>query len=602
MKHHLKSFLLVIVFCFLVFNQKTKAQGTSNQKKDSLIFYIKKAKEFIKKDTEDSVVYYNNKLAPFGKDKDLYKEYLNFISELGHYYEGSGSFEKSIEVYENALIISEYFEDYNYTSKIFYDMSQTYRIFHDYRKAINYGKKAISILEKDSTKNNLSLKAAALNITASAYTENKQADSAVIYQEKVLSYLPQLDSMDIKNTIVNIGYTYMELNQLEKARVYTEHGLKLFKRTDSDYAKAAIYTNLAMYGRRAKKYNYSLKMFDTAIFYTKKSNYLEPYFWIYDERSKVYKQQKKYNKAFEDLENLVKIKDSVFKNQRDITAQETEAKFETTKKEKEIAQQKEQLLEQELAIKNRNLYAILLASALLILAIIFFSIYKRNQLKRKQLQKEIDLKDALTTIKTQNRLQEQRLRISRDLHDNIGSQLTFIISSIDNLKFISKDANQKLKDKLVTISSFTSETIHQLRDTIWAMNKSEITIEDLHTRILSFVEKAKKATENIEFIVHQNTDSQISLTSLKGMNIFRVVQEAINNAIKYAEASKISVSILQENDELIALISDNGIGFNITSVTLGNGLSNMEKRMSEITGKVEIKSKTGKGTEIKIIL
>ena len=104
-----------------------------------------------------------------------------------------------------------------------------------------------------------------------------------------------------------------------------------------------------------------------------------------------------------------------------------------------------------MAIKNRNLYTILLISALLILGIVFYAVHKKNQFKKKQLQKEIDLKDALATIKTQNRLQEQRLRISRDLHDNIGSQLTFIISSIDNLKFISKDANQKLKDKLSNI-------------------------------------------------------------------------------------------------------------------------------------------------------
>mgnify|MGYP000315454022 CR=1 FL=1 len=116
----------------------------------------------------------------------------------------------------------------------------------------------------------------------------------------------------------------------------------------------------------------------------------------------------------------------------------------------------------------------------------------------KHLQKEIDLKAALATIKTQNRLQEQRLRISRDLHDNVGSQLTFIISSLDNLKYVTKDTNTKLKEKLSNISSFTSDTIYQLRDTIWAMNKNEISIEDLHTRILSFIEKAKTEQLSIE--------------------------------------------------------------------------------------------------------
>ena len=593
MRLKLRLFTLFCITCLYSYSQK-------NVETD-FITITKKLDSSITAKNEDLVMFYYNKLGAISLKIKDHRKYIDETSKVGHFFEGYGSFEKSIHIYENALTYCESYKDYNYAAKVLVDMSQTYRIFHDYEKAIKYGKLAYIYLKKDSTKNNLSDKAAALDITAAAFTENKQADSAVIYQEKVLSFLPQLDSMDIKNTIVNIGYTYMELKQLEKARIYTEHGLKLFKRINNDYALAAIYTNLAMYGRRAKKHDYALKMFDTAVYYTKKSNYLEPYFWIYDERSKVYIAQKKYHKAYEDLVDLVKIKDSVFKNQRDKTTQETEAKFKTTKKEKEIAQQKEQLLAQELAIKNRNLYAILLAAALLILGIIFFAIYKRNQLKRKQLQKEIDLKDALSTIKTQNRLQEQRLRISRDLHDNIGSQLTFIISSVDNLKYISKDADSKLKDKLSNISAFTGDTIHQLRDTIWAMNKNEITVEDLHARVLSFIEKAKAAVTETDFEIAYDIDKNTSFSSLIGMNVFRVIQEAINNAIKYAEAKKITIQLAKNNRNFIISIIDNGKGFDINKVNLGNGLSNMEKRMSEIDGKVNIKSEISKGTLIQII-
>ncbi len=134
------------------------------------------------------------------------------------------------------------------------------------------------------------------------------------------------------------------------------------------------------------------------------------------------------------------------------------------------------------------------------------------------------------------------------------------------------------------------------------MNKSEISIEDLHARILSFVEKAKSATENIKFEINQNIDSKISLSSIKGMNLFRVIQEAINNAIKYSEASKISIHLKKESDKIFISIKDNGIGFDIKTVDLGNGLSNMEKRINEIDGKVKINSKIEKGTEINIIL
>ena len=144
------------------------------------------------------------------------------------------------------------------------------------------------------------------------------------------------------------------------------------------------------------------------------------------------------------FKKFTQANDSVTNVSTNTKIAELEIEYETSKKEIQIA-------EQEIKIKNKNLFATILSSALLILAIVFFSIYKRNQLKRIQLQKEIELKDALSIIKTKNRLQEQRLKISRDLHDNIGSQLTFIISSIDNLKFLTKSTNTKLQEKVINI-------------------------------------------------------------------------------------------------------------------------------------------------------
>ncbi|WP_457618692.1 histidine kinase [Lutibacter sp.] len=109
----------------------------------------------------------------------------------------------------------------------------------------------------------------------------------------------------------------------------------------------------------------------------------------------------------------------------------------------------------------------MLVSIILLLGIVSFGLFKRQQHKRKEFQNRLALKEA----QTHNRLQDQRLRISRDLHDNIGSQLTFIISSIDNLKFITKNSDKVVKNKLSEINQFTNNTISQLRDTIWAMNK-----------------------------------------------------------------------------------------------------------------------------------
>src|SRR5690606_11677948 len=210
----------------------------------------------------------------------------------------------------------------------------------------------------------------------------------------------------------------------------------------------------------------------------------------------------------------------------------------------------------------------------------------------RQLQKESELKTALAKIETQNKLQEQRLRISRDLHDNIGAQLTFIISSIDNLKFGFSDISEKLGQKLSGISNFTSQTIYELRDTIWAMNKENITFEDLQARIANFIEHAKNASDKTDFSfnIDKNVDVNHIFSSVEGMNIYRIIQEAVINSLKYASADETEVNISKKENHYIIEISDNGIGFDQDVTEPGNGLNNMKKRAREINGSLNIKS------------
>ena len=511
-----------------------------------------------------------------------------------------GLFEDSINYYLKSLKIYEAKNILDKTATVNNNIAIVYSYLNLNKKSLEYYDKAKNVFEKLNNKKGISQ---TYNNIAIIYANEGNLDKALYnFRYSLLIERKLKDKKGVAESLNNVGSVHYYLGAIDSSVYYFKKSAKLEREIGNFAGVSASYNNIAQVLLEKKRLKESKNYIDSAYVIAKRHETSEDIenallnYTDYFEGIKNYKTSLNYHKRY------IIFKDSISKKTNLKIIQDAETKYQTEKKEKEIAQQKEQLLEQKLAIKNKNLYATLLASALLILGIIFFSIYKRNQLKRKQLQKEIDLKDALATIKTQNRLQEQRLRISRDLHDNIGSQLTFIISSVDNLKYVTKDASSKLKEKLSTISSFTSETIHQLRDTIWAMNKSEISIEDLHARILSFVEKAKSATENIKFEINQNINSKISLSSIKGMNLFRVIQEAINNAIKYSEASKISIHLKKESGKIFISIKDNGIGFDIKTVDLGNGLSNMEKRINEIDGKMKINSKIEKGTEINIIL
>ena len=471
----------------------------------------------------------------------------------------------------------------------------------DLNAAITYMQKGIAILEKENkTTQNL---IAGYNNYGVLHNYKNQLDSATFYHKKSLSLAKKLnDSISIPFAHTHIASVLIKKKSFKLAKKYLDSSLIIRKLRKDTYGitDSELYLGDLFFEKRSFKT--AINHFKKAYQLAKQNQYypLQKYasellFKSFDSLSN-FKKALFYHKVF------TKMKDSVLNKNTNDKISELNIKFNTAEKEKKISLQKEEILENELKIKNKNLFVTLLVAGILILGIIFFSIYKRNQLKRIQLQKEIDLKDALSVIKTQNRLQEQRLRISRDLHDNIGSQLTFIISSIDNLKFITKDTNQKLKEKLANISHFTADTIFQLRDTIWAMNKSQVTFNDLHSRTLSFIEKAKTAKPNITFSANLDVDDAVSFTSIQGMNIFRVIQEAISNAIKYADASEILLKAYQENNTIHILIKDNGIGFDINKIDLGNGLSNMEKRMNEIGGNVLINSNLNKGTEIKFTI
>jgi signal transduction histidine kinase len=317
----------------------------------------------------------------------------------------------------------------------------------------------------------------------------------------------------------------------------------------------------------------------------------------------LYAEKGEFQKAYLAQKKFQKASDSLFTIEKQKSFKDIETQYQTAEKEKTIAETRANLAEKELEVEQKNILIFGSLGLALILGLIGFLFYNQQKLKNQQLQKEGELKTALAKVETQNRLQEQRLRISRDLHDNIGSQLTFIISSIDNLKFGLKDNLEITKNKLSSISQFTSQTIFELRDTIWAMNKTDITIEDLQARISNFIEKARTAwgTINFNFSISEELSKETHFTSIQGMNMYRIIQEAVNNALKYANAKNINISIIEENDNYKIEIKDDGNGFDALNTNDGNGINNMKKRAKELGGNLTVLSDKDNGTRVLVI-
>lgn len=265
--------------------------------------------------------------------------------------------------------------------------------------------------------------------------------------------------------------------------------------------------------------------------------------------------------------------------------------FETEKKEKEIAETK-------LKSKQKNIWLILLTGGLLIGLVIYRS--QRNKSKHKQHQ--LLLENRLLQEEAQIQMQQQRLEISRDLHDSLGSQLTLMNTVLDSIKADSR-LDEKTNNKIRKLSDFSEDSISELKSVLWVLNTNEIRMKDLKYKLLNLIKNAGEAKEDIQFLLNMNVDENEPLSGKQAINIYRVVQEIINNAIKYSEAEVININLFEENTALCLNISDNGKGFDLeTEKSKSFGLNNIQHRIEEIGGCVKISSSGGTTFNIQIPL
>ena len=210
-------------------------------------------------------------------------------------------------------------------------------------------------------------------------------------------------------------------------------------------------------------------------------------------------------------------------------------------------------------------------------------------------------RQKLLAYENQLKLLQEKERISRDLHDNVGSQLTIVSSGLDNALFLAEH-NKLYPENLASINQNVREAVQSLRDTIWVTHQTELQVIDLRIRIQHYLQKM--FAENPAMKVYFNcTDELIGLSSEQALNTFRITQEAAQNIRKYAQATIVNVEISQQSAGLRVKIEDNGIGFDFASVDVNEhyGLQNMQKRAKEMKGQCVIKSAPSLGTTVTVM-
>lgn len=212
------------------------------------------------------------------------------------------------------------------------------------------------------------------------------------------------------------------------------------------------------------------------------------------------------------------------------------------------------------------------------------------------------LKEELRQMELSNKLRNERERISRDLHDHVGAQLANIITGLSLIdKYSEVDEKEKSIKLMKSLKGDAEVTIKQLRETIWALNQSELKLEGFINHLHSYFKNQSALNEQLLVNINTNEERDTLLTAAQALNLFRIIQEASQNTMKYANAKNLLIYFKRSNGSLEVCVKDDGTfkgdskGYNG-----GNGMKNMQKRATEINGRVEVT--TEEGTEVKVII
>ena len=213
------------------------------------------------------------------------------------------------------------------------------------------------------------------------------------------------------------------------------------------------------------------------------------------------------------------------------------------------------------------------------------------------------LREQLRELKLQQTLHEERVRIARDLHDNVGANLAFIITGLHQSAAAAADPAEK--SNLDRLRHHTKETIDQLRQTIWAIHKENLTVNDLESKLHRLLLEQNGLANGIKWEVTATGELSAPLSSNQALNTFRIAQEAVTNALRHSGASQLQVTLqADQGQELRLEVEDNGKGFDPQAPPPDEhyGLLNMQARAKGIGASLSIHSEAGSGTAVRLVL
>ncbi|MEO1411448.1 MAG: tetratricopeptide repeat protein [Bacteroidota bacterium] len=518
---------------------------------------------------------------------------INVALGIAHYY--AGDLPRALEHYQMALQRYESQEDWAGLGRCYNEMAILVSKQNDRERALDYLDRSAEYCRRGGDSTGLSTSYDNRGIVLSKLQRWEEAET---------NYLRALDIRQRIGDSVGLGYVYNNLGEVAAVRGDFERAIQwveastLIRQSLGDTVGQTInITNMGELYFQRGQYRQAAEHFERSLQQSRRLAYLDLSRWNLEYASKSYAKLGETERALDYLRQSYALQDSLLSAERIAELAKMETQYETEQKERQIAWQQEEMALRQQQYRSRlalALAALLVLALLGALAFLNYRHQQRSQLREKQLRFQREL--LQNTLDVQER---ERKRIAKDLHDGIGQQLTGLKMAWQHLEEglnpQRPQARRELRD-LGQVLDGTAREVRELSHRMMPRALSELglvaALEDL------LATSFRNSGIQVEWQQHR---LDRSLPEVVEINVYRILQELLNNILKHAEATEVDLQLLRREDQLVVVVEDNGRGFAPDEVDPhSQGMLNINSRVRALDGRVDFSSEPGRGTVVNL--
>jgi signal transduction histidine kinase len=496
----------------------------------------------------------------------------------------------------------------NYLATLYGDIASNYYELEQFENALKYDKQGLLYLNRNT---NTDLYVIGSLFVADDFSALSQFDSSSAYLEKVYPIVIELDkpNLDVRFYYIS-GGIYRKKKEWDKALTSYQKANEAAEKMNDDFQIVNSEEGLSACYLNTGNLNKARELALHVLSESKRINI--PFFKVQALQLLTEIEEKNGNtvEAYQYQKQFIAISDSVKKEKVQRQMHETEVKYQTEKKQKEILQLQKDKLSQSLSIKQKSTLNYFLIGSLVALLIVGFLGYRnfrhRQQLAKQQdelqqqrireLEKDKQLVAVDSMLKGQ---EEERSRLAKDLHDGLGGLLSGVKFSLSNMKdnlIITPDNMAVFERSLDMLDT----SIKELRRVAHNMMPELLTKFGLDEALKEYCNSVNAT--NLLSIKYQSMGMDNRIDKSSEIIIYRIIQELLNNIMKHAGATEAMLQLIKEESRLSVIVEDNGKGFDASLLknNKGAGLTSIQSRVDYLKGQLDIHSEQDKGTLVNI--